>query len=773
MKHIILILLCLSGICVKAQIAVSGSGTTTSVANNAPAIVVDNALTISTSYTIPGFRVRVSNNFSSGDLLAYTGSLPSGVSASYNSSNGILSFTGSSTALNYQTLLRTVTFRTTSSSTSTRTISFEAIDANTVYNSANGHFYAYVSGTYSWTGAKSNAAGRNFFGAQGYLATVTSASENTFILTLSGKGWLGGSDEFSQINAATGATTFSNQTASEGKWYWVTGPEKGTQFSNGSTVVTYANWTSGEPNNSSSTEHYLENAWATGGEWNDSQNTGSSGYILEYGGIAGDPSVDIFHTRNVLMIATQLKTITTLNPYTLRSPAIVVDPEVAVYSTGNITDAKVTISGNFKSGDALSYTGSLPGGVTSGYNSTTGVLSFTGTTSAANWQSLFRTVTFSSTSSVVGNRDVTFSVGNLVANSNGHFYESVSTGTTWPNAKTAAAAKTYMGLQGYLVTITSASENDFIKQKIGTDAWIGLSDAFAEINAATGATTYANQAAAEGKFYWISGPEKGMQVTTANSTGGSSTGAAFSGMYTNWNGGEPNNYGGSESYGEMYAVGSAPGRWNDLNGTQNLMYVVEYGGMSTDPMITLTANTTIVNNSVLPVTGLDLSLQQNINSINVKWSTLTELNCDRFEVLHSVDGVVFNKIASVKGHGNSDDKQFYLYNHQNPAFGINYYKLQQYDFDGKYKYSPVKQLNYGNAQTLLSPNPAHSKITIFHQGNNADESLIIYNMSGKVMHKTKMTTSKTYVDIQSLPIGLYLAEIKNRSTATRIMFVKQ
>lgn len=41
----------------------------------------------------------------------------------------------------------------------------------------------------------------------------------------------------------------------------------------------------------------------------------------------------------------------------------------------------------------------------------------------------------------------------------GHFYEFVNAvGITWQNAKTAAEAQNYYGLQGYLATITSAEE---------------------------------------------------------------------------------------------------------------------------------------------------------------------------------------------------------------------------------------------------------------------------------------------------------------------------
>ncbi|MEO8584474.1 MAG: lectin-like protein, partial [Flavitalea sp.] len=671
--------------------------------------------------------------------------------------------------------LRSVTFNTTSSVSTTRTITFEAGDGTLSYNSTNTHFYNYVSGSFSWTAAKADAASKSFFGLTGYLVTVTNSSENTFVNALSGKGWLGGSDEFSQINIATGATTYANQAASEGKWYWVTGPEKGTLFSNASTAVTYANWNSGEPNNSGSTEHYAENFWASG-LWNDSQDGSGIGYVLEYGGQSSDPVVDIFHTRDITLIATKLQTIAASSTYQLHDVALFVDNAINVYSAGNLTDAKVTISGNFNSGDILSYTGSLPSGVTvsgSGYNTATGVLSFSGTTTPSNWQSLFRTVKFRSTSNVTGNRDITYSVGNLVANSNGHFYESIASTANWSTSKTNAAAKTYMGLSGYLATISSSTENDFIKQKLGTDAWIGLSDSYTEINAATGVTTYANQTASEGKWYWISGPEKGTMVTSTNAPNGSSPGTPVAGVFNNWNLGEPNNSSGNENYGEIYAA-SAPGKWNDLSGSASLQYVVEYGGLATDPVIFLSTTATVFNNAILPVTGLELSAKANGQIVDINFSTITEIHCDHFDILHSADGVSFAKIGTVAGHGDTYEKQKYHFVDNAPAAGLNYYRLQQVDIDGGSVYSTIKQVTVNASSISLAPNPATSQIVVTNNSlSNARSSLIIYNVAGKIMLRKQVSSSRTTVDINTFPTGVYVAEMGDAKTIQHLIFIKQ
>ena len=57
---------------------------------------------------------------------------------------------------------------------------------------------------------------------------------------------------------------------------------------------------------------------------------------------------------------------------------------------------------------------------------------------------------------------------------NGHFYELVSDSLNWDDARDGAAARTYLGSTGYLVTITSAEENAFLTASFELNhQWIG------------------------------------------------------------------------------------------------------------------------------------------------------------------------------------------------------------------------------------------------------------------------------------------------------------
>ena len=283
--------------------------------------------------------------------------------------------------------------------------------------------------------------------------------------------------------------------------------------------------------------------------------------------------------------------------YPAGGATVLVAPDLTYSNSVSSTTAGAAVSiDNGQSGDVLGWSNSLATsyGISGSYNSTTKVLSFTGSATTAQYQEVLRSVNYSNASGTpTTDRSISFNVGlNTLYNPlNGHFYEYISSGLSWQAAFAAATNRTFQGMRGYLATVTSQAENDFIQTKLQADAWIGASDDFNYINAAVGSTLYANQSASEGKWYWVSGPEAGTQFMTSN-------GSPISGKYSNWRGGEPNNAG-NENYAEFYVSGG----WNDLNGSQGLPYVVEYGGQAGDvtSSLALSGSRILTYNPVLQV----------------------------------------------------------------------------------------------------------------------------------------------------------------------------
>lgn len=208
-------------------------------------------------------------------------------------------------------------------------------------------------------------------------------------------------------------------------------------------------------------------------------------------------------------------------------------------------------------------------GTTFYLNTTTGLTAASGFTLAGNKTRLVVTGTMVSintalaslkvnTGSVVGNVQLSVAatvnpVGYFYNGVNGHFYRPISSGATYTNARTLSSQQTFKGQQGYLVTITSASEDQFIYNNVPqSQIWFALTD---EVT--------------EGRWVIDAGPEKGTVIKTSN---GQTTGNIV-GQYNNWAGGEPNNAGN-----EDYAVTKWNGsQWNDLPNNFNNPYVVEFG----------------------------------------------------------------------------------------------------------------------------------------------------------------------------------------------------
>jgi len=144
---------------------------------------------------------------------------------------------------------------------------------------------------------------------------------------------------------------------------------------------------------------------------------------------------------------------------------------------------------------------------------------------------------------------------------NGHFYAAVavSGGINWSDAKVEAESRTFEGVRGHLVTITSAQEDRFIARN------------FPE------AVTRDD---GEGLFpYWYGGFQQPLGSPTEENWQWV-TGEPF--VYTNWGVGEPNDFRGSEEdcllpHGNPKR-GSKPWAWNDAEcgETRPRGYVVEY-----------------------------------------------------------------------------------------------------------------------------------------------------------------------------------------------------
>lgn len=116
--------------------------------------------------------------------------------------------------------------------------------------SVNGHYYLHVNEKVSWTSAYNRAKTYKLAGQRGYLATITSNDELSYILTLQkGQTWTAGTRLIMKDGSSLNDTPFGRITNGIVKYgqdyYWAAGPETGEKIE--------SLWGSGEPNRASVT----------------------------------------------------------------------------------------------------------------------------------------------------------------------------------------------------------------------------------------------------------------------------------------------------------------------------------------------------------------------------------------------------------------------------------------------------------------------------------------------------------------------------------------
>ena len=310
--------------------------------------------------------------------------------------------------------------------------------------------------------------------------------------------------------------------------------------------------------------------------------------------------------------------------------------------TRTVPSATVVISENYEDGeDKLQWNTSLASsyGLTVNFQSSTGILSINGSATAREYESFLRSVNYVNTENDRTARTLYTGVdrefilalgfGSLCDDLIGrevsgirHFYCYVENTTDgrgawnktnlsgnnqlwWGQARLRAENSTYYNLSGYLATITSDAENDYVLDKIRDSGGNPIAAWFGGTDNSGGESVLSN--ASENNWVWAGGPERNTVFFTDD--GNSSNDA-----YVNWRNNEPNNCCGDmynndydnssletnehypnaagEHYTQFSNAISGTGYWNDLfvpgvtySPFQTIGYVLEFSTNFPSPTI--------------------------------------------------------------------------------------------------------------------------------------------------------------------------------------------
>jgi hypothetical protein len=183
-------------------------------------------------------------------------------------------------------------------------------------------------------------------------------------------------------------------------------------------------------------------------------------------------------------------------------------------------------------------------------------------------------------------------------------------------------------------------------------------------------------------------------------------------------------------------------------------------------------NCSFTSSTPLPIELLYFNADLTSAGVDLSWATASETNNNYFTIEKSKDGINFDvlqKIKTAANNGNSTNVLHYKMQDASLYDGISFYRLKQTDFNGKYKYYDMKQVNYAKKSfASVYPNPAVNNVVINASEDYAGADIKIIDAMGREVVSEKInSTEPTSINISTLVSGVYYMFIDNGGTISK------
>jgi hypothetical protein len=188
--------------------------------------------------------------------------------------------------------------------------------------------------------------------------------------------------------------------------------------------------------------------------------------------------------------------------------------------------------------------------------------------------------------------------------------------------------------------------------------------------------------------------------------------------------------------------------------------------------------------SPLPIELLSFTAIAEKASVDLLWSTASELNNDFFTIYRSLDGVEFEQVAVLDGAGSSNNMIVYSFSDNSPYSGISYYRLKQTDFSGNCLYSNMVSVRFSVPEFSynLFPNPGDGSLLtiLFSSAPSEDIKIVVFDAVGKKISSEIIDIidgSRVEYQLNSLgglPAGVYFLSVlvQNEERREKVLLCK-
>ena len=129
-----------------------------------------------------------------------------------------------------------------------------------------------------------------------------------------------------------------------------------------------------------------------------------------------------------------------------------------------------------------------------------------------------------------------------------------------------------------------------------------------------------------------------------------------------------------------------------------------------------------------------------------------------FEIQHATNGIDFQTVGELKGDKNNADTHLFTFDYATPSKGINYYRLQLIEVDGKTSFSKIISVENGVKTNLKAyPTLATDHLTI-NVDTEGVQTYYIFNLNGQSTQTGDFTEQKDLF-INTLSSGIYFLKV--------------
>jgi hypothetical protein len=178
----------------------------------------------------------------------------------------------------------------------------------------------------------------------------------------------------------------------------------------------------------------------------------------------------------------------------------------------------------------------------------------------------------------------------------------------------------------------------------------------------------------------------------------------------------------------------------------------------------------------IPVRWLSFNGKRTATGNQLTWKVQENPFTDKYEFEYSPDGVRFTTIKTIDALSKQNNSNFTAtYTEAHTATGDAYYRLKQFDKDGRSYYSDIVFLKDSRvAPLVLFPNPVQDKLRISIPGRMGSSNAIlqVYNTGGILLVQQTESNNTAIINTSRFSAGQYILRVTVGEKVYQQVFVK-